>query len=101
MSVSYGNTQLHLTIWIKINFQERQSKLKNVLLRKAINIISYYYLTDEVKTTLVLNVNQGGQNQPTKNGSYYDATIFESLKESSVFYQRPVDDILLLDASNG
>jgi len=23
---------------------------------------------DEVKTTLVLNVNQGGQNQPTKNG---------------------------------
>ena len=90
MSVSYGNSQLHLTIWKKCTFKKGN-----------INRISYYYLTDEVKTTLVLNVNQGGQNQPTKNGSYYDATIFESLKESSVFYQRPVDDILLLDASNG
>ena len=31
----------------------------------------------------------------------YNATLFESLKESSVFYQRPVDDILFFDASNG
>ena len=54
------------------------------------------YFTEEVKTTLLLNVCQG---QPKSGG--YDATLFESLKESSVFYQRPVDDILLLDTANG
>ena len=36
-----------------------------------------------------------------KNQKTNNATLFESLKESSVFYQRPVDDILFFDASNG
>lgn len=53
-----------------------------------------FSFADEVKTTLLLNVSQGDQKT-------YNATLFESLKESSVFYQRPVDDILFFDASNG
>ena len=53
-----------------------------------------FFFSDEVKTTLLLNVSQGDQKT-------YNATLFESLKESSVFYQRPVDDILFFDASNG
>ena len=50
----------------------------------------FSFIPEEVKTTLLLNVCQGQQQKS------YDATLFESLKESSIFYQRPVDDILLL-----
>ena len=62
-----------------------------------------YYLLDnfsspisgDVKTTLLLNLNPN----PKDDVDIHTATIFESRQESSIFYQRQVDDVIVVNSN--
>ena len=49
----------------------------------------------DVKTTLLLNLNPN----PKDDVDIHTATIFESRQESSIFYQRQVDDVIVVNSN--
>ena len=57
-----------------------------------------FVLPDDIRTTLLLNVVD--KTEPDKSLDIYKATIFESRLDSSIFYQKPVDEVILVNASD-
>ena len=51
--------------------------------------------SDDTRTTLLLNI-VGNQNPV----DIYKATIFETRLDSSIFYQKPVDEVILYNANH-
>ena len=54
-----------------------------------------YIISGDVKTTLLLNLNPN----PKDDVDIHTATIFESRHESSIFYQRQVDDVIVVNSN--
>ena len=57
-----------------------------------------FVLSDDIRTTLLLNVVD--KTEPDKSLDIYKATIFESRLDSSIFYQKPVDEVILVQESS-
>ena len=48
---------------------------------------------------MLLNLNPGGQKTDESGFDIHTATIFESRQESSIFYQRQVDDVIVVNST--
>jgi len=63
--------------------------------RRSSNESHHLLLNGDVKTTLLLNLNPN----PKDDVDIHTATIFESRQESSIFYQRQVDDVIVVNSN--
>ena len=59
---------------------------------------SSFFISGDVKTTLLLNLTPGGHKSAANGVDIHTATIFESRQESSIFYQRQVDDVIVVNS---
>lgn len=66
--------------------------------RRSSNESHHLLLNGDVKTTLLLNLTPGGHKSAANGVDIHTATIFESRQESSIFYQRQVDDVIVVNS---